>query len=577
MNKGILITLALLISIYSFGQEKKKFKLKKPELRIGEKLGHVAGNMMTGKTEDLSVTAPIVSIISGIYSPETKTSEAKYFPKGTKEGDHLMAITFMKNEGMGMLQVKGDVKCEGDEMEYVSLGSYMYVFDEPIKGDKTITIETETGDKASYTLSPVPEIEILSINGDPTFPIVDLSEDMTIEVSHPEGAEGTKIKVGLLAMAAGAKAVNYFAEFKATGKEIKIPKESFSNLEISGALNTGQVDKGLTYLVVMREKVLEEGDIKAEHKLGNASGMTFKSAAYGTKEVLVKGKQEDGVITQVRFAGKYKDKLAYSVYKPNARTGIPFSRGSKFGLVSLSISGRTYKKETESGKDYHSGFGASYTTTWTKTTTYQFPQLPESYWENVMDAFYKKFQASMKTSFSIGFEDVDKVTASPNYKAFFAGNEYNNEKGVSKSYRNTLFTTPTTFGEIWKNRSSSQSAETPSTMIMKELGLDGIVSLQISFDIGANKEDEVVLLPQVNFSIKGADETNDYKEGTYAEGFITYKEGVPYSESKVKSDPNYLVEVLNVDRIVENIDFMLKTLQAKEQELGFEKIWAIGE
>ncbi len=569
MKQTLLLILALFLSFYSIGQEKKKFKLKAPKLRLGEKIGGLAGSVMTGKTEDLSVTSPIVTIISGVYSPETKTSESKYFPKGTKEGSHLMAITFMKNTGTGMLKVTGDVQCEGKEMEYLNMGSYGYIFDQPINGSKTITIKTATGDQASYTLSPVPEIEIISINGDNTFPIIDLAEDLTIQVSHPEGSDGTKIKVGMLSNAAGAKAINYFAEFKATGSEIKIPKESLSNLEISGALNTGQVERGLNYLVVTREKVLEDSEIQADNKSGPASGVKFQSHAYGTKEILVKGKQENGVITQIKFSGKYKDKLAYSVHKPNARTGIPFSRASKFGLASLSISGQTYKKETKSG--------SSYTHTWTQTTTYKFPQLPENHWEKAMDDFYKKFQASMKTGFSVDFDDVDNVTSASAYKGMFAGNEYNNEKGVSKSYRNTLFTTPQSFKELWNTKSSSQSGETPTIMLMKERSLDGLVSVQITFDIGADANNKIVLLPKVNFSIKGMDETNDNKAGTYAEGFITYKEGVPFSEELIKSDPSYLSKVLNVDEIIANIEFLLTTLKQKEVELGYDKIWSIGE
>jgi len=566
MKKIHLLAALILMSGSLFGQ-----------LRLREKMGGLAGNLMTGKTDDLSVTSPMVILTTGIYDPATNTSESNYFPKGTEDGSHIMSITFMKNEGTGMFKVSGDVKIDGQESDYVGLGSYGYVFDKPVTGDKTITVQTETGDKASYTLSPVPEIEIISINGDSLFPIVDLTEDMKIKVTNPKGSEGTVVKIGLLSMAAGAKIINYFAEYKATGKEILIPKESFSNLEISGALNTGQVDKGQTYLIVTREKVLQASEIDPKNISGTAVKPTFKSQAYGSKQVVVKGKQENGVITEVKFSGKYKDNLAYSVYKPNARAGIPFSRASKFGLASLSISGRTYKKETEKGSSTSYGIGTSYTTTWTRTTTYKFPQLPEQYWEGVMDAFYKKFTASMKQSLSIDFANVDEVTAASNYKNLFQGNEYNNEKGVSKSYRNTLFTTPNSFAELWANRSSSKSEESATNMMMKELGLDGLVSIQITFDVGANENNEIVLLPQVHFSMKGMDETNQNKPGTYADGFITFKKGVPFSEEKLKNDPNYLIGILNIDSMVETIKFMLLNLKQKEVTLGFDKIWSIGE
>ena len=576
---AILFTLIVAISIQGISQEKKKkkFKFKMPEINLREKLGGLAGSLMTGKTEDLSLTSPTISLISGLYDPETKTSESKYFPKGTKEGSHGMFITFMKNEGIGMLKVDGTVNCGDSEMEYVGLGSYGVLFEEPLSTSKTITISTSTGDKASYTLQPIPEIEIISINGDNTLPIIDLKEDFKIKVSNPVGSEGTTVRVGLISGVAGAVALNNFAEFKATGKEITIPKESFSNMQYSGELGTGQFEKGLSYIIVTREKIIENNDIKPENKTGNASGVTFKSIAYGPKQVVVKGKQENGIITEIKFSDRFKDQLAYSIYKPNATKGIPFSRASKFGLASLSISGETYKKETENGSSSYASLGTRYTQSWTRTTTLEFPQLPESHWEAAMDAFYKKFESTMANNFSVTFESVDKLTASKNYGTFFTGNEYLNKKGVSKSYRNTLFTTPTSFSEIWANRSSSQSSETSSVLLMKEMNLDGLVSIQITFDIGTNKDDNIVLLPKVNFSIKGVDETRDYKEGTYAEGFITYKEGIPYNEDKLKSDANYLAQVLNVDAIMANITYMLQNLQRKEQELGFDKIWSIGE
>ena len=226
-----------------------------------------------------------------------------------------------------------------------------------------MNIKTETGGEASFKVDPVPGVEIISINGDNTFPIVDLTEDLKIKFTHPAGAEGTNVKVGLLTDVAGARAWNFFAEFKSTSEEVTIPKESFSNLEISGKMNAGQVNRGLTYMVVMREKITEQSELPEGAITGDVSGVTFKAQSYGTKGVLVKGKQENGVIAEVKFAGRIKDELSYSIAKPNATKGIPFSRASRFGLVSLSIDGKTYKKETESGTGTHSSGGSIYTTT----------------------------------------------------------------------------------------------------------------------------------------------------------------------------------------------------------------------
>ena len=113
-------------------KEEKKFKLEMPKMNLREKIGDMAGNLMTAKTADLSLVAPMVTLVTGMYSKETGTSESNYFPDNMQEGDHLMAITFMKNAGMGMYKILGDVTVEGQETEYPGLGSYMYTFDKPI-------------------------------------------------------------------------------------------------------------------------------------------------------------------------------------------------------------------------------------------------------------------------------------------------------------------------------------------------------------------------------------------------------------------------------------------------------------
>jgi len=473
---------------------KKETETKKPNLRIGEKLGGLAGNMMTAKTSDLGTTAPIVSLIIGVYPLETKTSEVNYFPKGTREGDHMLSVTFMKNEGMGLLKILGSVSCENDSLEYVGVGSYTKTFNRPVTSAKKVEITTETGQKATVMVEPIPEIEIIEINGDPTMPILDLNEDFTIKISNPPGSEGTIVKVGLLTDVAGARAWNYFADFKSTDKVINIPKESFSSLEINGKLGAGQVKKGLNYLVVTREKITEYGNTTPEQVSGDCPKVKIQVRAFGSKPVIVKGRQEEGVITELKFSGRAKNKYAYSIYKPNARTGIPFSRASNFGLASLTINGRTYKKETNSGTSSWSVGNTRYTQSWTTTTTYKFPQLPDSYWENVMDKFYKSWEQTMSEKFSINHIPVDKVTSSAVYNQFFTVSEQNTSTLITKSYLNTKRVNPESFNEVLAGLNDDSFRN-----LMTNTNVDGLVSLEINFDIGANKDGKVVLLPKIKF------------------------------------------------------------------------------
>ncbi len=576
--KRILLTLAALsFCLAGYAQEKKKLSIKKPKFSLGEKMGNIAGNLMTSKTSDLSQTAPVASLVVGVYNTETKTSEVDYFPEGTNEGDHLMFVTFFKNEGVGLYKVEGDISTDGTHMEYLGLGTYGLRFDEPVTSNQIITIKTETGDEATIEIEPIPEIEIIEVNGDPTLPIIDLTEDLRIKFTHPPGSEGTVVKVGLLTDIMGARAWNYFADFKSTDKEVLIPKEAFSNLEINGQLNAGQVNKGMTYLTVTRERIVEPSNQKEGQVTGNCASVKLQTTAYGSKPVIVKGKQEEGVITQLKFSGRHKKLYSYSIYKPNARDGIPFSRGSNFGLASLSINGRTYKKDVESGSSSYTMGGTRYTHTWTTTTTYEFPQLPDSYWDNAMDRFYKEFVKVFNEEFNIQYVDVATVIATPQYAETFGNAEYNTDKGIQKTYKGTRRVSPSSLNEIFSTLSSSQSGDTKTAMMMKAAGIDGLVSLEINFDIGANRDNKVILMPTVNFTVQGMDETKGNREGMYAQGRLTINEGVPFSSEALKNNPDYLIDILNMPSLIETLAYMLENLRLKEVEMGYDKIWSIGE
>jgi hypothetical protein len=76
--------------------------------------------------------------------------------------------------------------------------------------------------------------------------------------------------------------------------------------------------------------------------------VTIIQKSYSTWPVIVKGRQEDGILTQLYFSGAFNDgNIGFEVHKPNAQTGIPLSRASKFGLISLTLKGSLYHKDVK--------------------------------------------------------------------------------------------------------------------------------------------------------------------------------------------------------------------------------------
>ncbi|MFC5284876.1 hypothetical protein [Pedobacter alpinus] len=582
MKKTILILLAILYVGLAFAQEeekkKSKFKLKMPELKIGEKLGNLAGNLMTSTTKDLNTAVAKSSITSGLYPPEINTSEAKYFPKGTIEGDYMVAVTFMKGEGMGMYKIDGTVTCEGEEMEYVGLGSYLKTYRTPFKAAKTINIKTVTGDEASFSLKPIVGVEIVSVNGENSLPVLDLAEDIKLTYRNPIGSKGTRIRISLITDVAGARALNHFASFDARNDgevTVTIPKESLSNPEIVGSIKgVGNFNKGENFLIVEREFITERDKMDASQRIGKLQTAEIKATSYAAMPVIIKGKQDESVYASIRVNQKESNGIGYTFYKPNANYGIPLSKGSKFGLASFTLEGKTYKTETEKSERYGYGNTRIITTT---TTTYKFPQLPATQWQSVMEKVYTGLVKFMKTEYNIDFVPVDKITSNSNYAILYPAAIDNTEKIIKTSYKGTQRTDAKSLGEILGSVSSNFTSDNAMVNLMKEADVDGLVSMRLNFQVAGNSDGKVVLIPSLTINITGRDETNNNKQGTYASAYIVNTTGNPFNGDLIKTNPTALAKACSTDEMIKALTDGIRLLRTKEVALGYDKIWNIGQ
>lgn len=579
----IYLLLSLFVCLGASAQLKiKKPKIKKPKLNIGEGIGNLTGNLMTGKTETLGNVSVKINYVSGMYSPDIKTTEGKYLPETIMEGDHYAAVSFFKNEGMGLLELKnGRVKVNEQEAHYHGLGSYGYYFDvipnEPI----VMAMESANGETASFKLYPTEGIEILKVNGETALPVLDLDEDFEVEYYNPPGSEGSTVRVSLLTKVMGVRAFNHFADFKVkeTGNvKVTIPKEALANPEIAGQMNVGNFDKGENYLILEREELVERDDFTEDHDPGTIPTIEIYSRSYGSFPVIVKGKQDEGLMVSLRVRDQSPDKtLRYEFHKPNANTGIPISRASKFGLASFTMEARTYHRETSESSSSWTIGGTRYTETTTTTTTLDFPELPESYWESTMDQIYQEVVNFFKSEYNVEFVPVEDVTGSSNYASLFPPRERIDDKVVRRSYKNTSRTQPRSFSEIF-SVTSNQTADNPRVNLMKEAGdVDGMLSMHLSLYISTNRDNNIVLIPSLSLSIAGRDETRDDKEGKYLDGLAQRTVGEPYNEEMLKSNPEELLRVCSVPQLLQAVKAGVATLRAKEVELGYDRIWSIGE
>lgn len=580
MKKISLILLAILYVGFAPAQEKKKskFKLKMPDIKIGEKIGNLVGNMMTSTTKELDGAVAKTSIISGIYPPEINTSEAKYFPKGTIEGDYMVSVTFMKGDGLGMFKIDGSVTCDDKEMEYVGLGSYLTVFRSTFNTSKNIKVKTVSGDEASFVLKPISKVEIVSVNGETSLPILDLAEDIKLTYNNPPGSADTRIRISLITDVAGARALNHFASFDA-GKDgnvtVTIPKESLSNPEIVGSLKgVGNYNKGDNFLIVEREFVTEKDKMDGSQKPGDLQTAEIKANSYASIPVVVKGKQEESVFASIKVSEKFTNGIGYTAYKPNANYGIPFPQGSKFGLTSFTLQGDTYKQEKEVSERY--GYDKTRIIT-TTTTTYQFPKVATTQWQAVMDKIYTGLVSFMKTEYNIDFVPVEKITSNANYATLYPAAQSNSEKFIQTSYKGTQRVEARSLGEILGAVNSNLTTDNPVVNMMKETDVDGLASMHLDFQVSGNSDGKVVLIPKLTLNITGRDEKNNNKQGQYGGFYVVNTVGKTFNGEAVKTSAKALADACSADELLAGLIDGIRKLRIKEVSLGYDKIWNIGQ
>jgi hypothetical protein len=568
----ILIAL-LLISPSASAQEKKK------KLGIMERVGKMTGDLMTSKTADLSLTVAKPTYYSGVFPMSVGTTESKLMPETTIEGDHVVAISFFKNEGAGLYKILGEVKCNGEPMNYLGLGSYVHSSSTPYSSGPKIEIITETGDKASFVLDAIPGIQLLKVNGESSLPLIDVSEDLEIEIFNPEGAEKTRIKVSLLADAMGVRVFNHFADFEsgpAGVRKIKIPKSALASPETAGQLNVGNFNKGENMLLLERMFITENDKLSSAQQKGNIHSAELKAVSCASMPVIVKGRQEGGLNFGLKITGYAPNTtFGYDLTKPNATTGIPLSLASKFGLTSLTLEGTTFKEVSYSSSSSTSYGGTTYTRTTITTYTYQFPQLPNEHWDYVMETLYNAVVKMLKEKYKIDFVPVEKVTGTSQYQTLFPVPESNTKSVIQTSYKNTLRSNPTKIAEIFRSISSNQTTNVPIVNMMKEVDVDGLVSMYLKLTVGGNKEGKVILSPQLHISIIGRDETNNSKQGTYVVGLLNGS-GMPFNGDAVKANKNALLEAVNIPGLIAALDHALAATRKKEIEFGYDAVWKIG-
>lgn len=209
----------------------------------------------------------------------------------------------------------------------------------------------------------------------------------------------------------------------------------------------------------------------------------------------------------------------------------------------------------------------------TTTTTWQFPELPEAFWDQLLESLHNDISNLMHERYGVRLVPTAQVVASPMYAALDEIADEKTQVEISRSYQGTKNLIPTSIGALMGNISSAFAADRPDARLMSDVGIDGLISVTLDLDIPTDNE-SITLRPMMSIRVIGP--PNGYTIGptVYTEGIVGSKAGVAFSESELDSI-DALNRIVRKDELMAALTRALDELEAQEQEVGYQAIWSL--
>ncbi len=529
-------------------------------------LSKLAAKALTKKKADLGEISATVGYYQNLYPAETGTLTAKYMKKSWKAGASYVGVTLLNKSGIGIVSLEGEVLVDGKAVAETTPGSYLIMVDAGDTKARKITIKSAKGQEASFTVGPIPIPAIKSINGKTEAFEIDLAKDVELELDIAEEGKKYPLALAMIVKIPFGKDFSNFLLAKANNK-LSIPKEALRSKMVSGGFKSKSVIK------FEAKNYLRVESFSEEFVKGTALGAArIVNGAYATVPCKVIGKDQSHNIIFVQGKSEKKQgKFEFFADKPNSYYASALSNLKKVGLASLSVSGVLYKKtvSTSTSTNYYTNT----ITTTTTITTYQFPELPDATWNNLLNTLYGDMEANLK-AYGITLEGPERIVAHPSYKEFFTDEDTLTTVLVQKNYKKTKRLSPTTLGEVVSSATSTYTIDMPQYRIMKELDLDGLVVLSLDLRVGDDGKKHVVLHPVLTYQIYGRPNYPAYSMITpLLRGTIT-GEGISFSKKEL-NDPNCLKRIAQTEHLNIMVKKSMDAAEGEAKPLKYEEIWKL--
>lgn len=535
---------------------------------VQQQIGKVALKLMTKKEADFSNIAAIGQYQANVYA--TDVGITTLGTEDWEEGENLVGVQLVKPEGaVGVIALDGTVTVDGIEAKSYGGGAYYARFESNDRSPKTVKLTSSNGETTEFQISSLPAISIKSINGSLQGATVDLSSPLEIELEYESSAEGKRVMVSLITKAVGAKG---FANFQSTviDNKITVPADAFKHKHIAGGGPTGKDvtnwQKGENHLqvTILESDRSDTGQpfpyFKKEMRSYDTVPVNVTGDAEGRAWVRIRGNSEEA-------SGEFK----YDATSSNAWYARPLNTDIKrIGISSLSVSGTLYKQEVEETEreNYATGYREIITT----TTTFQFPQLEDKYWNQFLENIYADLVDMLRSDYGSNIVDVNEITSNPIYDDFYTPKDENNKEYIAKNLRDTKRLIPTSLGEILGDRTTALIADDgTSARLIRDMNMDAFMDVVINYQVAGGDGGTIVLLPNVSYRVSGQTQAFDGTSNVWLQGSVQGP-GVPFSESEF-SDLNALNRIGQKDVIIKLIKQSIKELSEKQEEFGYQQIW----
>ena len=535
---------------------------------VQQQIGKVALKLMTKKEADFGNIAAIGQYQTNVYA--TDVGITTLGTEDWEEGENLVGVQLVKPEGaVGVIALDGTVTVDGIEAKSYGGGAYYARFESNDRSPKTVKLTSSNGETTEFEISSLPSIAIKSVNGNAQGATVDLNSPLEIELEYGSSAEGKRVMVSLITKAVGAKG---FANFQSTviDNKITVPADAFKHKHIAGGGPTGKDvtnwQKGENHLqvTILESDRSDTGQpfpyFKKEMRSYDTVPVNVTGDAEGRAWVRIRGNSEEA-------SGEFK----YDATSSNAWYARPLNTDIKrIGISSLSVSGTLYKQEVEETErdNYATGYREIITT----TTTFQFPQLEDKYWNQFLENIYADLVDMLRSDYGSNIVDVNEITSNPIYDDFYTPEDKNNKEYIAKNLRDTKRLIPTSLGEILEDRTTALIADDgTSARLMRDMNMDAFMDVVINYQVAGGDGDKIVLLPNVSYRVSGQTQAFDGTSNVWVQGSIQ-GQGVPFSESEF-SDLNALNRIGQKDVIIKLMKQSIKELSEKQEEFGYQQIW----